>query len=347
MKPAAGAWAPPADYEVLGELGHGELGVVYAARQRTTQRLVALKLSGPANPSAQHAPLPIALRHANVVELIDRGECRAGEFVAQELIDGASLDLVLAAWRRPGADSALRSTGMAALVAELVPSAIQDARRLTPHAAVKPGFAGSAAANVAAIGAQIAAALHCAHGSRIAHRDIKPANILVDASGHAWLTDFDLAQRLGRTTPRAGSPAGTARYPSPEQTQGRGVIDPRSDVFSLGVVLYELLTLRHPFADVDAAKTLANIAAADPIWPPHLDATLPDQLAACICKAMAKRPEHRQSAAALTTELRAALRSALTTRPTTPPPKPTPEQRSAGRAASRPPLPRNRRYRGG
>ncbi|WP_422928433.1 WD40 repeat domain-containing serine/threonine protein kinase [Singulisphaera sp. PoT] len=150
---------------------------------------------------------------------------------------------------------------------------------------------------VAEVGREAAEALAHAHRRGIIHRDIKPSNLLVDARGIVWVADFGLARRLsdpGLT--QHDSLLGTPRYMSPEQAK-TGAIDGRSDVYSLGATLYELLTLRPPFQGQTAAELVAQIGSKDPVAPRQYDNRIPRDLETIVIKALAKRPEDRYATA--------------------------------------------------
>jgi serine/threonine protein kinase len=152
---------------------------------------------------------------------------------------------------------------------------------------------------VAELGIQAAEALEYAHSLGVIHRDIKPANLLIDARGNLWVTDFGLAQfhsDPGLTI--TGDLVGTLRYMSPEQARGhRGIIDHRTDIYSLGVTLYELLTLRPTFPGDDRQQLLRQIADEEPIAPRRLNASIPRELETIVLKAMSKEPESRYATA--------------------------------------------------
>ena len=138
-----------------------------------------------------------------------------------------------------------------------------------------------------------------AHGLGILHRDIKPANLLIDPHGAAWITDFGLA-RLPSDFSLTGTNdvVGTLRYMSPEQAQARrGVVDQRTDIYSLGVTLYELLTLRPAFEGRDHQELLRQIATEEPVTPRRLNRAIPRDLETIVLKAMAKDPSHRYGTA--------------------------------------------------
>ncbi|HTU24717.1 MAG TPA: serine/threonine-protein kinase, partial [Pirellulales bacterium] len=152
---------------------------------------------------------------------------------------------------------------------------------------------------VANLGRQAAEALEHAHTVGVIHRDIKPANLLVDQQGNIWITDFGLAQfhaEVGLT--RTGDMMGTLRYMSPEQALGnRVVLDHRTDIYSLGVTLYELLTLEPVFAGSDRADLLRRIIEDEPRAMRSVDPTVPVELETIVLKALAKVPTERYATA--------------------------------------------------
>jgi serine/threonine protein kinase len=168
--------------------------------------------------------------------------------------------------------------------------------------------------NVARLGAEAADALDHAHGLGILHRDIKPANLLVDPQGSLWITDFGLARLPSDLSlTRTGDVIGTLRYMSPEQALARrGVVDQRTDVYSLGVTLYELLTLRPAFDGRDHQELLRHIALDEPIAPRRLNPAVPRDLETIVLKAMAKEPSSRYGTAQ---ELAADLRRFMDDQP--------------------------------
>ena len=148
---------------------------------------------------------------------------------------------------------------------------------------------------VARLGIQAAEALEYAHQSGVVHRDIKPGNLIVDAAGNAWLTDFGLAQmETDSNLTMTGDLAGTLRYMSPEQTSAnRVLLDHRTDVYSLGATLYEMLTLQPAVGGKDRAEILRRISFEDPTPPRRLDKNIPLDLETIVLKAMAKNPNDR------------------------------------------------------
>jgi serine/threonine protein kinase/WD40 repeat protein/tetratricopeptide (TPR) repeat protein len=156
--------------------------------------------------------------------------------------------------------------------------------------ASQPG--GSYARTIARVGLQVAEALAHAHGQGILHRDIKPSNLLLDIAGNVWVTDFGLAKSGDADAlTEAGDIVGTVRYMAPERF--RGISGPESDVYGLGMTLYELLTLRYPFNDAGRARLIDHILYTDPPPPRSVDAKIPRDLETIVLKAIAKDPADR------------------------------------------------------
>jgi serine/threonine protein kinase len=177
------------------------------------------------------------------------------------------------------------------------------------HWASQPG--GSYARIIARVGLQVAEALAHAHGQGILHRDIKPSNLLLDIAGNVWVTDFGLAKAddAGNLT-ESGEVVGTARYMAPERFRGES--GPESDVYGLGVTLYELLTLRPAFDERDRARLIDHILHTDPPALRAVDPRIPRDLETIVLKAMAKEPARRYATAG---EMADDLRRFLADRP--------------------------------
>src|SRR5262249_37065226 len=145
---------------------------------------------------------------------------------------------------------------------------------------------------VARIGVQVAEALAHAHAQGILHRDIKPSNLLLDTHGTVWVTDFGLAKASdsGDLT-HPGDVVGTLRYMAPERLGGQS--DPRSDLYGLGIPLYELLTLRPAFTEPDRHRLFQGVLHAEPPRPRQLNAEVPRDLETIVLKAIAKEPRQR------------------------------------------------------
>jgi tetratricopeptide (TPR) repeat protein len=145
--------------------------------------------------------------------------------------------------------------------------------------------------NVARIGTQLAEALAYAHGQKILHRDIKPANVLLATDGGVWICDFGLAKFEDDDLTQSGDLVGTFRYMAPERLSGR--TDARSDIYSLGLTLYEMLTLRPAFDESDHGRLIRQINESEPIRPTQVDRRVPRDLETIVLKAIAKEPRNR------------------------------------------------------
>ncbi len=269
-------------FEILEELGCGAFGTVYRARDTSLDRIVAVKVS--------------------------RGSLNGREELDRFFRETRSA----AALRHPGIVTvyeAGQSGGRCYLVSELVPGPTL-AQRL---AAGRPTFG-----DAAEIVARVAEALHYAHQQGVIHRDIKPSNILLDAEDRPLVADFGLSRRMSDCTLTVeGQILGTPAYMPPEQAQGDAHrADARSDVYSLGVVLYELLTGVPPFRG-HGSLLLRRIAEEEPLAPRRLDDDIPRDLETICLKALCKHPSGRyQTAADLAQELRRFLRGeSILTRP--------------------------------
>jgi len=261
--------APPirrlGDYELLEEIARGGMGIVYRARQVSLNRIVALKMirdSQLATPNAVkrfriEAEAAARLEHPNLVPLFEFGELEGFQFLSMRFIEGSSLTKELHG--RP-----------------------MDARP------------------AAELIAKIARAIHYAHQRGILHRDLKPANILLDAQGQPHVTDFGLAkfteQESGLTL--SSDVLGSPNYMAPEQAAGNGQqLTTAADVYSLGAILYEMLTGRAPFLAAAPLETMRKVVEEEPI-PPHALYSFVDEDLETIClKCMEKEPARRYGAA--------------------------------------------------
>jgi serine/threonine protein kinase len=272
-----------AQYKILDRIGAGGMGELYRARDTRLGRTVAVKViseSIAGDPARRErfladARAAAALSHPNIAALYEVGEDQGRLFLAFEFVPGDSLDRLI------------------------------SGRPLHPRRAVD--FA-----------TQIADALADAHAEGVVHRDIKPSNIIVTPRERAKVLDFGLsawttggierqqAARLAATPDaRPGGPAGTAAYLSPEQALGEQV-DHRTDIFSLGTVLFEMLTGRPPFAGTASSAPAMQIVQATAPPPSSVNRTLPTEVDAVVLKALAKSLDQRHGAAAtFAAELRA------------------------------------------
>jgi serine/threonine protein kinase/WD40 repeat protein len=297
-----------ADYRILREMGRGGMGIVYEAIQESLGRRVALKvlpfhgLLGRTHLErfCREARAAARLHHTNIVPVFAVGEDHGIHYYAMQFIQGQSLAEVLREVRRqePRFDD---KTGLLDSSGSVPPSQSELTTQVQG-----PYFR-----KAAQIGLQVAEALDYAHREGILHRDIKPANLLLDTSGRMWITDFGLAKSeewAELTSP--GDVLGTVRYMAPERFQGRA--DARSDVYGLGLTLYEMLTLRPAFGDSDRVRLMDRIAHEEPPRPRQVDPHIPRDLETMVLKAMAKEPSLRYATSA---DLAADLRRYLDDRP--------------------------------
>jgi serine/threonine protein kinase len=295
--------APLGDFQILREVGRGGMGVVYEALQLSLGRRVALKVLPFASTlDAKHlqrfkneAHAAAQLHHTNIVPVFYVGCERGVHFYAMQYIDGQSLAAVIAELR--GAvqppEAGNDPTG------PYLPESATDtpaSARLSTEQSVR-GRAHFQA--VARLGVQAAEALEHAHQLGVVHRDIKPANLLVDARGHLWIADFGLAHCQGDAAmTMTGDLVGTLRYMSPEQALAQRVtIDHRTDIYSLGATLYELLTLEPACNGRDRQELLRQIAFEEPRLPTSYNKAIPAELETILLKAMEKNPAERYATA--------------------------------------------------
>ncbi len=304
------------DFRIVREIGRGGMGVVYEAEQMSLNRRVALKvlpLAGLFDPRhlqrfRNEAQTAACLHHPNVVPVFAVGSERGVHYYAMQLIEGQTLAAViqeLGQGRQEEPPSPEAPTPLAA-AASTVPLPALTAGSSTRS----PAFFRT----VAELGVQAAEALDYAHQMGVVHRDVKPSNLLLDGRGNLWVTDFGLAQVQSDTRlTLTGDLVGTLRYMSPEQALAkRGVIDHRSDVYSLGATLYELLTLEPAFAGQDRQELLRQIAFEEPQPPRRLNKAIPQELETIVLKALEKNPAERYGTAQ---ELADDLRRFLEDRP--------------------------------
>ena len=301
-------------YRLLGELGRGGMGVVYEAQRGDDPTPLALKIlpdflalhEGRVARFEREAELAQRLDHPGIVRVVAAGAVDTTRFLAMELIAGAPLDQVLAALRgRVPQELTGRDLGVAILAARHQSSTGEGSADVGANA-----FAGSYVANIVRLGVQVADALEHAHRAGVIHRDIKPSNILVRADGTAVLTDFGLARDADVSTLTiTGDFAGTPYYVSPEQAMAKRVaVDHRTDLFSLGSTLYELLTLRRPFEGETTQAVLGKILTKEPPPPTRFHPGLAADLVTVIFKLLEKDPDRRyRGAAAVAVDLRAFL----------------------------------------
>ncbi len=253
-------------YELLDEIGRGGMGVVFKARQRGLNRIVALKMilashlatDDQVSRFQREARATARVTHANVVSVFDVGEVEGQHYFVMEYVDGPTL-----------ADRLRRGLPTFA-----------DAARLV---------------------ARLARAVAHVHGRGIIHRDLKPANVLLDAEGAPKIADFGLARALddGEGSTRTGVILGTPAYMAPEQAAANlRQVGPHSDVYSLGAILYECLTGRPPFRSDSALNTILQVLESEPEPPGRVRPEVPRDLALICLKCLEKDPARRYASAA-------------------------------------------------
>lgn len=266
-------------YELLERIGQGGMGVVYKARHKTLNRLVALKLlplgphASPESVKRFHAEAgsAAALQHPNIVAIHEVGFSDGQPFIAMEYIEGQSL------------------------------ASLAGGSPLRPQRAAR-------------YVTRVAQAIHHAHERGILHRDLKPANVLVDANDQPRVADFGLAKRLSETSDHGpetrdltltGQVLGSPNYMPPEQAAAkRGSLSRSSDVYGLGAILYYALTGRPPFLGDGLAETVQHVLTDDPVPPRALNPGIPRDLETVCLKCLEKEPVRRYpTAEALADEL--------------------------------------------
>jgi serine/threonine protein kinase/WD40 repeat protein len=325
------------EYRILREVGSGGMGVVYEAEQESLGRHVALKVlprqallkTTYLERFRREAKAAAKLHHTNIVPVFGVGECDGTHYYAMQFIRGEGLDKVLRDLRRlraaPGAPTAgampceksvAHSLLTGHFAAPPAPPAEEPSARSTLSAATAidgghgsstlsaGGPEGDYVRGIARLGMQVADALAYAHRQGILHRDIKPSNLLLDQEGTVWVTDFGLAKAEGADDlTQTGDVVGTVRFMAPERFDGRSL--PQSDVYSLGVTLYELLTLRPAFDDVNKGRLVQQVLHEPPLPPRKLDPRIPRDLETVVLKCLAKEPAERYaSAEAMAEDLR-------------------------------------------
>ena len=265
------------DYELVEEVARGGMGVVYRARQVSLDRIVAVKMMRPGVLATEdeirrfqaEARTAAGMQHPNIVAIHEVGEFDGLHYFSMDFVEGPSLDELA----RQGPLAPLEAARYVQLLAE---------------------------------------AVHYAHGKGILHRDLKPSNVLVDAGGMPRITDFGLARPLegGSGLTVTGALIGTPAYMPPEQAAGDGApLSAASDCYSLGAILYELLTGRPPFQGANALATARMVVEQAPASLRSIDPTIDRDLEAICLRCLEKDPARRyETAAELAADLERFLR---------------------------------------
>jgi len=295
------------DFLIVREIGRGGMGIVYEAHQESLGRRVAVKvLPKQALLDEKHlrrfqreAQTAAGLHHTNIVPVFGVGQHEGYHYYVMQLIDGKGLDrcgaLESAVGQREDTKVGREDTDPV----PIGPAGSPEAEHSTAEPpVVEPALRDADARAVACVGIQAAEALDYAHGHGVLHRDVKPANLILDSEGTVWVTDFGLAKILEQEgVTRSGDVVGTLRYIAAEHLTGVQV-DARSDIYSLGITLYELLTREPAFGDLPQARLIEKIIAGDIARPRQLNADIPIDLETIVLKAIACDPEDRYQAAA-------------------------------------------------
>jgi serine/threonine protein kinase/Flp pilus assembly protein TadD len=316
-------------YRILGVLGQGGMGIVYRAHQAKLNRIVALKvlpaMIGRANPQAvtrfrREATSAARLHHTNIIPIYDFGESPHAYFYAMELITGLPLNDVIARLSTrdvinaslPQFSEVLKTlwTAGEAAVLDAAGSGVAVGARSGEGSGLSGPSAFTGAASTAGRGrvyfrqvarwmADAADALHYAHEQGVTHRDIKPGNLILSVDGRIMIADFGLALVAGEeSVTMTGSLLGTLRYMSPEQAMAKRMrIDHRTDIWSLGAVMYELLTFQPAFPGADQKEVFGNILTREPTAPHKIITAIPRELETICLKTLEKDPAARYATA--------------------------------------------------
>jgi serine/threonine protein kinase len=293
---------PLGDFRIVKRIGHGGMGTVYEAVQLSLGRRVALKVlpfaaaldAKQLQRFKNEAQAAAQLHHTNIVPVHAVGCERGVHYYAMQLIEGLNLAELIRQLRPAEHPESVNDLAVARSTSPSTAGAV--AVELSTQRAT---HSGGYYRNLARLAIQAADALEHAHQLGVIHRDVKPANLLVDDRGNLWITDFGLAQfQTGAGLTRTGDLLGTLRYMSPEQASGQGTaVDVRTDVYSLGATLYELLTLRPMFDAANHQHLLHHILNTEPWAPRAIERAIPAELETIVLKAVSKSPGDRYQTA--------------------------------------------------
>lgn len=317
----AAAHMPRIDgYRILGVLGQGGMGIVYRAIQTKLNRHVALKvlpaMVGSANPASvqrfrNEATAAARLHHTNIIPIYDFGESHDAYYYAMELVEGKPLDEVIGSLSQYQAAQASPIRLVELLrISTLDEPGSKGGDDREKSSRTDRGSTGGSGSNLVATTtgkgrvyfrqvahwmADTADALHYAHDQGVVHRDIKPSNLILSVDGRLMIADFGLAKSSEeRSMTMTGRLLGTLRYMSPEQAMAKRVrVDHRTDIYSLGATLYELLTFRPAFPGDDDKQVLGDIIAREPTSPRKIVPHVPYELETICLKMLEKLPDAR------------------------------------------------------
>ena len=297
------------DYQIIGEIGRGGMGVVYEAEQASLDRRVALKVL-PSRISAsskaktrfqREARAAARMHHTNIVPVFEIGDDGEYAFYAMQLIEGRPLDEIIQDLRATEGDSRTLTSAprQAAQHTESIQSAPTPQPDLFPAQAdsLRSGSSRQFFVQIAELGHQVADALEFAHARGVVHRDIKPSNLILDRQNVVWVTDFGLAksEEDDETLTQTGDFLGTLRYMSPERFRGECTL--QTDIYALGMTLYELVAQKPAFDSPHRMKLIYQITETEPPRPTSIDPTVPRDLETILLKAIEKNPRQRYRSA--------------------------------------------------
>ncbi|MEZ6044218.1 MAG: protein kinase [Planctomycetaceae bacterium] len=292
------------DFKIIRLVAHGGMGIVYQAKQISCNRIVALKILPHATAlnslqlqRFQNEALAVArLKHKNIVPVYAVGVEQGIHYYAMQFIDGKTLAEMIHDMREgkpywPDYSSQIDNlSNETSENRESLPDSSVGSTNVDRLEYVR---------NVVHLVMVTSRALHYAHEQGVVHRDIKPANILIDSNSMVWIADFGLARSVGQTDlTHTGDLIGTVRYMSPEQALGdRGAVDHRTDIYSLGATLYELIVLKPLYQGDDRAELLRKIYEQDHLLPRKIDRRIPVSLETILLKSISEDPLDRYTTA--------------------------------------------------
>lgn len=301
-------------YRILGVLGQGGMGIVYRAVQTKLNRTVALKvlpgMMGTASSSAvsrfrREATSAARLHHTNIIPIHDFGESPDAYYYAMDLVIGQPLNVLIRRLAEQSGQSVsparlaelvrgVRTEALPPSITEVSLSSTVDETRVVETSASSPRSR-AYYHQVAGWIADAADALHYAHGQGIIHRDIKPANLILSHDGRIMVADFGLAKTVeDESVTQTGALLGSLRYVSPEQAMARRVkLDHRTDIYSLGATMYELLCFQPCYPGSDEKEILGAIISRDPPPPRKFSSNVPAELDTICMKALERSPDAR------------------------------------------------------